>query len=99
MICSLDDMRSKEVIDILTGERLGYIDDVEMNIETSEIVAMIIYGREKLFGLLGKEENVVVPCSEIQVIGDDVLLIKRSEKSKLTSKTKSRGFSLESLLK
>lgn len=92
-------MRNKEVIDVLTGERLGYIDDVEMNLETSGIIALVIYGRERLFGLLGKEDDIVIPCREIEVIGHDVLLIKRSAESKSAGTINKRRFSWESLLK
>ena len=99
LICSLENMRSKEVIDILTGERLGYIDDVEINLETSGVIALVIYGRERLFGLLGKEDDIVIPCREIEVIGNDVMLVKRSDESKLAGATNKRRFSLENLLK
>lgn len=84
MICRLEDLRKKEVIDILTGERLGYIDDVEMNIEKSTVQSFVIYGRERLFGFLGREDDVVIPCSEIKVVGNDVVLIKHSETSYIT---------------
>ena len=76
MIYRLEDLRKKEVIDILTGERLGYIDDAEMNIEKSAVQSFVIYGRERLFGILGREDDVVIPCSEIKVVGNDVILIK-----------------------
>lgn len=99
MICSLENMRNKEVIDILTGERLGYIDDVEINLDTSNVIALVIYGREKLFGLFGKEDDIIIPCNEIKVVGDDVLLIKRSEESKSAGVTNKRRISLESLFK
>ncbi len=99
MICSLENLRNKEVIDILTGERLGYIDDVEINLDNSGVIALIIYGRERFFGLFGKEDDVIIPCNEIQVIGNDVLLIKRSEASRTAGVTNNRTFKLESLLK
>lgn len=99
MICSLESMKNKEVIDISTGERLGYIDDVQLNLDTSEVIALIIYGREKLFGLLGKENDIVIPCHEISVVGDDVMLIKRSEESKAAGVINKRRISLESLFK
>ncbi|MDE5557535.1 MAG: YlmC/YmxH family sporulation protein [Ruminococcus sp.] len=84
MICRLEDLRKKEVIDILTGERLGYIDDAEMNIEKSAVQSFVIYGRERLFGILGREDDVVIPCSEIKVVGNDVVLIKHAEATNIT---------------
>lgn len=91
MICGLEDIRTKEVIDIKTGERLGYVDDVQMNLDTSEIIALVINGRQRFFGLLGKETDVVIPCGDIKVIGRDTLLIKRNNETNLTDKTKHHG--------
>ena len=85
MICRLEDLRKKEVIDIVTGERLGYIDDAEMDIEKSAVQSFVIYGRERLFGILGREDDVVIPCSEIKVVGNDVILIKHSQQASFTN--------------
>lgn len=90
MVCRLEDLRKKEVIDIITGERLGYIDDAEMNIEKSSVQSFVIYGRERLFGILGREDDVVIPCSEIKVVGNDVVLIKHSGTSYVTNFAKSK---------
>ena len=51
MVCGLEDLRCKEVIDVKTGERLGYIDDAEINIDTAEVSAFVIYGRRGIFGV------------------------------------------------
>jgi len=99
MIDTLENIRTKEVIDIESGERLGYIDDVEMNIETSEVVSLLIYGRHRFFGLFGKENDIIIPCREIEVIGEEVVLIRRSQESKISRSTNCRRISFESLLK
>ncbi|HEZ7986841.1 MAG TPA: YlmC/YmxH family sporulation protein [Ruminococcus sp.] len=99
MICGLDDLRCKEVIDITTGERLGNIDDAEINLETSEVVSLVIYGRLRLFGLFGREDDIVVSCGDIKVIGSDVVLVKRRERQILTNDTNMRRVGLKSLLK
>lgn len=94
MICRLEDLRKKEVIDILTGERLGYIDDAEMNIEKSAVQSFVIYGRERFFGIFGREDDVVIPCSEIKVVGNDVVLIKHSETASFTELIKNKSETL-----
>lgn len=99
MICGLDDLRCKEVIDITTGERLGNIDDAEINLETSEVVSLVIYGRLRLFGLLGREDDIVVSCGDIKVVGSDVVLVKRTERQILSNDTNMRRIGLKSLLK
>ena len=99
MICSLDDLRRKEVIDISDGERLGYIDDVEINLETSETVSLVIFGRLRLFGLLGREEDIVIACRDIKVVGKEVLLVKRPDNKILTEVINSEKNRSKSLLK
>lgn len=99
MVCGIDDLRCKEVIDITTGERLGNIDDAEINLETAEVVSLVIYGRLRLFGLLGREEDIVVECGDIKVVGSDVVLVKRPERHGLAKSTNIERMSLKSLLK
>ena len=57
MICSLDELKSKEVIDVKTGERLGYIDDIRINTDTSAVLSLLIYGGYRFFGLFGRESD------------------------------------------
>ncbi len=91
MITGFEELRNKEVIDISTGERLGYIDDAEINVEKAEVKSLIIYGRYRLFGIFGREEDITIPCGDIRVIGEDVILADISSSSKYT-KRKSGGF-------
>ena len=79
MICSLEELRRKEVINIKTGERLGYIDDIELNISEGRAERLIIYGGTRLFGILGKEDDVVIRCSDIKVVGRDIVLVETAE--------------------
>ena len=99
MVCGLEDLRCKEVIDVKTGERLGYIDDAEINIDTAEVSAFVIYGRRGIFGVFGREEDIVIPCADIRVVGSDIFLIERSEASRLSHITNKRRISLQSLFK
>lgn len=99
MLLCFDELCRKEVIDIRTGERLGFIDDIELDIESGCVRSLVIYGGFRLFGLWGKGQDTVVSCSEIKVIGDDIVLVERSEMVKRAQSTNygKKGFS--SLLK
>lgn len=89
LIYSLESLKHREVIDIKTGERLGFIDDAEINLETSQTVALVIYGRERLFGLFGKENDIIIPCSKINVVGEDVILVSDTDNNNCEKYTKS----------
>lgn len=90
MLCSLEELRSKEVIDQTTGERLGFIDDVRLDTASSQVRGLVIFGRYRLFGLLGREPDIVVSCEDISVIGSEVILVRLSDSS-ISPKKYSRG--------
>ena len=75
MIARITDMHDKEVINICDGTRLGYVDDVEVDTCTAQIVALVVYGKGKCFGLLGKEKDLVISWKNIEVIGDETVLV------------------------
>lgn len=75
MICGLAELRRKEVIDLETGEKLGYVDDVELDTETAALLSLVICGRERCFGLFGRESDLVIPFARIRLIGRDTILI------------------------
>lgn len=83
MKCTLSEMRNKEIINIKNGARLGYVDDIEFETETASVKSFIVYGRTRFFGFLGKEEDLVITCDEIEVVGVDTILISTND-TKLT---------------
>lgn len=46
MKCCLSDLRYKEVIDMTTGQRLGYVCDAEIDLEEGKIVSLIVPGQK-----------------------------------------------------
>ena len=88
MLCSFEELRRKEVIDVNTGERLGYIDDIEVDITSGKAERFIIYGGDRLFGILGKEDDIVIKCSDIRVVGREVILVERTDGTDSTMSTK-----------
>ncbi|MDD6479217.1 MAG: YlmC/YmxH family sporulation protein [Oscillospiraceae bacterium] len=75
MTCRIDELKNKQVVCVKDGSVLGYISDIDLNTETGSLVAIIIYGKPRLLGVLGREEDIVIPWSEIEVIGDETVLV------------------------
>lgn len=78
MTCSLSDLRYKEVINVCDGTKLGYVDDVEFDTQRCAVVALIVYGRERFFGFFGRCDDIIIPFSEIVLIGEDTILVRKS---------------------
>ena len=98
LIYSLSELREKEVINIINGEKLGFIDDVEFETVKGEIIAFVIYGRKRLYGLLGKDNDLIITCSQIKLIGSDTILVSFN-KGNCEKKTKISKFRIENLAK
>lgn len=71
----LGELRYREVINAANGERLGYVSDVMIDGGTGRITALVVPGPAKLFGLLGREEDYVLPWEKISRLGEDIILI------------------------
>ncbi|HPD01601.1 MAG TPA: YlmC/YmxH family sporulation protein [Acetivibrio sp.] len=74
------DFREKEVINIKDGRRLGFVCDVEINLESGKIEAIVIPGDRRWFGLVGKDDEYVIPWDRIKKIGEDIILVELDDR-------------------
>ncbi len=91
MICRIVDLRNKEVIDRSNGCRVGFADDVEVDTVTSQVKSIIVFGRPRLFGLFGKSDDMIIPWSDIELIGEDTIIVNANMKFQQKNK---RSFKL-----
>lgn len=75
MNCRITDLHNKEVINVRTGDRIGCVDDVEVDTCTAHMVAIVVHGRPKCLGLFGRDDDIVIPWRNISVIGEDTVLV------------------------
>lgn len=76
MINCFSELRYKEVIDVHTGLRLGYICDAEFDDREGRITAIITPGRARFFGIFGREDDYVLPWDCLVRIGSDIILVE-----------------------
>ena len=70
------DLRCKEIINVTDGSRFGYVGDVEVELDTGKICALVVPGRLRLFGLLGREEDRIFPWESVRRFGEDIILVE-----------------------
>ena len=70
------DLQCKEVVNITDGCRLGYVSDVEMDILTGKVVAIVVPGKCRFFGLFGRADDYVIPWQCIRRFGEDIILVE-----------------------
>ena len=69
------ELSCKEVVCIRDGARLGYVADVEVEVPEGQVCAIVVPGKCRFFGLLGRMEDFVIPWNAIRRVGDDIILV------------------------
>jgi len=75
MSSRIAELRNKQVVCTQNGCVLGFVSDVEFSTADGRLEAIVIFGRPRFFGLLGREEDIVIPWAEIKVIGQETVLV------------------------
>ena len=83
---TLRDLCEKEFVQLAPGLCLGRADDLAFDPATARLQSLILLGRPRLFGLLGREENLTIPWQEIETIGTDAVLVHTQLPSAAPSK-------------
>ena len=78
MECTINDLKAKEVIDIHTGNRLGFVHDVEIDVVSGKLVSLVVPGAYRFMGFFGRENDNVIKWEHIKKIGEDIILIETS---------------------
>lgn len=75
MNCSVSELRSKDVVSIETGCRLGCVSDVVIDGDSGCVVSISVYCGRGIGGFFGRGEEITVCRQDIVVIGDDTILV------------------------
>lgn len=76
MICRIDELKNRQVVCIDNGYVLGYIGDIELDTTTGRLISIVIFGNLRVFGLLGREKDIIIPFEDIAVIGNETVLVR-----------------------
>ena len=70
-------LQSKDVINASNGSKIGYISDVEVNVNNLCIEALIVerFSPLKFLSLVKGPPIIVIPINQIITIGEDVVIV------------------------
>lgn len=60
---------TKEIVQLSNGACLGRADDLELDPATAQVKSLLLLGQPHLFGLLGRDETLVIPWTDIETLG------------------------------
>ena len=79
----LAQLRYKEVVSVSDGSRFGFVGDMEVDLDTGRVTALVVPGRLRLLGLLGREEDRYVPGDAVRRFGQDIILVEAEPRPRL----------------
>jgi YlmC/YmxH family sporulation protein len=85
----ISDFQTKDVVNVIDGKNLGQISDLELDLRTGRIDALVVPGPSKFFGMFNAGNDVVIPWKNIIKIGMDVVLVKFDERIYRTEENQS----------
>ena len=73
---STDKLKNKEVINISDGRSLGFVYDIEVDLDKGVIDGIVIPGARGFMGLFSKKEgDMDIKWDKVKTVGDDVILV------------------------
>jgi len=75
IMIKISELKSRDVINIADGRKIGYVKDIELDMEQGVVTALVIPGESNVLKLFFRSEDIVIPWAEIDKIGDDVILV------------------------
>lgn len=76
MMISTDKLKDKEVINIGDGKSIGFVYDIEVDLEKGVIDGIVIPGGRGIFGFFSKNEaDIIIKWDKVRTVGDDVILV------------------------
>ncbi len=93
MNCCIDELCSKDVIDIEKGNRIGSVYDVEVDMQSGQISTLLVSRKEQ--GItLRKPECLRICWADIVVMGEETILVKNVPCESCNTKDNKRIFDI-----
>ncbi len=79
----ISEFQSKDVVNISDGKRLGYIGDLDINLNTGKIESIIIGPSGRVLSFFNRNDEIVISWTNILKIGRDVILVRIKDQNSL----------------
>lgn len=76
-ITSTEGIKNKEIINVSNGRSLGFVSDLEIDVQKGIIEGIVVPVEKGFFNMLGKyEDETIIKWESIRRIGEDVILVE-----------------------
>ena len=75
----LCELKEKEVINVRNCKCLGFVVDIDIDVCTGVVLALIIPGCGKMWSMFGTGSELLIPWSQVVRVGPDIILVEIPE--------------------
>lgn len=72
----ISDLRTREVVNVQDGRKLGLIKDLDLDVDKGKINALVLPGPNRFINIFTRKDDIIVPWDRIVKIGRDVILVE-----------------------
>ena len=81
METSFNELRCKEVVNMIDGRRLGHIVDMVIELSSARVLGFVLPGQKSGWNIFKSSEQLFVPYGCVVRIGEDTILVELSSQS------------------
>jgi YlmC/YmxH family sporulation protein len=72
----ISELGQRDIINLVDGSRLGPVRDVYIDLESGQVLSLVLSGERKYFQLLNAGSDIIVPWDKVKKIGVHTVLVE-----------------------
>lgn len=76
MLFKVSELGLRDMVNLVDGAKLGPVKDVQIDLETGRVTALVLSGGRRYWGIFSAGKDVVVPWEKVKKIGKDTVLLE-----------------------
>lgn len=76
MVFKISEFAQRDIINLTDGSKLGAVKDVHIDLATGQVLALVLTGDRKYFGLMDAGRDTVILWEKIKKIGVHTVLVE-----------------------
>ncbi|WP_019242391.1 MULTISPECIES: YlmC/YmxH family sporulation protein [Bacillus] len=72
----ISEFQLKDIINLSDGKKLGTLQDLDIDLVTGQINAIIVTPNGKWMTFFQREEEIIIPWRKIKKIGKDIIFVE-----------------------
>ncbi|MDR9788448.1 MAG: YlmC/YmxH family sporulation protein [Peptococcaceae bacterium MAG4] len=72
----ISELAQRDIINLVDGARLGPVKDVYIDLESGQVLSLVLAGERKYFKLLNAGSDLIVPWEKVRKVGVHTVLVE-----------------------